>query len=231
MGRKSGASSEGQGPTAVRATKYGALGLVMAAGLAILGLVMRSYLTAPLEPYAPPVAEVETSELVTRTSRGEFLDRRAERVGEQPAPRLGHPAPDFQLESFDGKSHSLRDFHGTPVLLNFWASWCPPCRKEMPDLQRFHEQYGARIRVLGINWDHERPKARTFLESHGITFPNLFDGEGKVFVRYRLRGLPTSFWVDASGVIRGMWRGAMSMETMVQGFRKTTEGLDERGSP
>ncbi len=119
----------------------------------------------------------------------------------------------------------LSELRGKPVLLNFWATWCPPCRKEVPDLQKFHEQYGDKITLLGINFGEEAQDVRAFMKRYAATYPTLMDANGKVFVLYQLTGLPTSFWVDQQGIVRGMWLGAMKTEDMVIGFRKTTRAL------
>jgi len=213
----------------MRAARYGAILLAILGGLIILGLVTYSYLFVAPSRSALPPSEVLTSALIARTSQGAFLDKRAEVHPETAAPQLGYLAPDFELpvlavqRASEGRTLRLSDFYGKPVLLNFWASWCPPCRKEMPDLQRFYERYGDRIVLLGVDWNDEPETARRFLQRFGITYPNVIDRDGEVFVAYRLTAVPTSFWIDRFGVIRGLWQGAMSLETMVEGFKKTTD--------
>lgn len=206
--------------------KYGIISLIVLSGLAVLGLVTYSYLYLESGQRVPPIKEVVTSDLIAQTSNGRFLDKRAQVQADEEAPQLGYLAPDFELADFNGRTVRLSDLRGKPVLLNFWATWCPPCRKEMPDLQRFHEQYGDKIAVLGINWNDEPEGASGFLKSYGITYENVNDRDGKVFVSYHLTAVPTSFWIDEAGVIRGFWLGPMSTETMVQGFQKTTHALE-----
>lgn len=218
--------STGSASTSQRKLPYLLLALAALAGLSALGLATYAYFALGPGTKRTEIAEVDTSELVTRTSQGEFLDRNAEVHPETEAAQMGYRAPDFALSDFQGREIRLSEFRGTPVLLNFWATWCPPCRKEMPELQAFHEQYGDRIAVLGINWEQSPSDARSFLDKHGITYPNLLDRQGKVFVEYGLTGLPTSFWIDAQGVIRGFWQGTMDVATMVDGFRKTTRALE-----
>lgn len=206
--------------------KYGIISLVVLMGLTILGLVTYSYFFVASGQRVPAIKEVVTSDLIARTSRGAFLDKQAEVQTNMSAPQLGYLAPDFELSDVEGKIVRLSELRGKPVLLNFWATWCPPCRKEMPDLQRFHEQYGDKTVVLGINWNDEEQAAAEFLKSYGVTYKNMIDRDGKVFVSYRLTAIPTSFWIDEAGVIRGYWLGPMSIETMVQGFQKTTHALE-----
>ncbi len=206
--------------------KYGIISLVVLVGLAILSLVTFSYFFLTAGQRVPAIKEVVTSDLIARTSRGAFLDKQAQVEADTSAPQLGYLAPDFELSDFEGQMVRLSGLLGKPVLLNFWATWCPPCRKEMPDLERFHEQYGDKIVVLGINWNDEEQAAAEFLKSYGVTYQNMIDRDGKVFVSYRLTAIPTSFWIDEAGVIRGYWLGPMSTETMVQGFQKTTHALE-----
>jgi DsbE subfamily thiol:disulfide oxidoreductase len=206
--------------------KYGLLTLMVLLGLVILGLVTYSYLFVNPGQRFQLNREVLTSDLIAQTSNGRFLDKRAPVPADEEAPHLGYLAPDFELTGFDGRTVRLSEFRGKPVLLNFWATWCPPCRKEMPDLQSFHKQYGDKITVLGINWNDDPPEAMNFLHSFGITYQNVIDRDGKVFVSYQLTAIPTSFWIDEAGVIRGFWLGPMSTETMVQGFQKTTHALE-----
>lgn len=218
-------------PRKLRTLKYAAIAATALAGVGILALVAYAYFA--LEPGAkrPEIAEIDTSQMVARSNNGEFLDQEASVRADQTAAELGHRAPNIALSDFKGNDVSLRQFRGTPVLLNFWGTWCAPCRAEMPALQNFHEQYGDRVAVVGINWDHSISEARSFMDRLGITYPNLIDRQGKAFVQYGLTALPTSFWIDERGVIMGYWNGAMDEETMLQGFQKTTDALDEVSSP
>ena len=211
----------------MNAVKIAGISLVFIAGLAVLGLVFYSYCCIEGGYRPPNLAEVSTSQLVIRTAQGEFLSKEVEAQPDITAAALGYSAPDFTLTDFDGNVVSLSDFKGRPVLLNFWATWCPPCRKEMPDLQAFHEAYGDQITILGINWNDDLEKATESLDQWEITYSNLIDERGKTFVQYRLTAVPVSFWIDEEGIIRAAWRGAMSQKDMIDGFRWTTDVLDE----
>ena len=214
-------------PRKLRALKYAAIGATVLAGVGVLVLVAYAYFVLDPGAKTPEVSEVDTSEMVARSSQGQFLDKQAEVRPDQTATKLGYRAPDFTLSDFKGRDVKLSQYRGTPVLLNFWATWCAPCKAEMPALQNFHEQHGDRVAILGVNWDHELADARAFLENQGITYTNLIDRQGKIFVRYGLTALPTSFWIDERGVIMGYWNGAMDEETMLEGFQKTTDVLDD----
>jgi len=209
------------------------IAVVALLGFGITGLVTYSYLLwqrspeslAELRQRAEQTA-LDRGRMIITFSRGRFIDKDAEVNAEITAPYPGYLAPDFAFEDLEGNTVRLSELRGKPVLLNFWATWCPPCRKEIPDLQRFYEQYGDRITLLGIDWGEDVEEVKRFLERYGATYTNLLDKDGKFFVRYRLTGLPTSYWIDEEGIIRGMWLGAMELEEMVEGFRKTTRAFE-----
>lgn len=209
--------------------KIVALSIMIAAGSAIMVLVFISYFFTDAGSRVPNLAEVATSELIYRTSNGIFLDKSIEVRPDIISAKLGYAAPNIDLLDFNGNPVSLNSFRGQPVLLNFWAAWCPPCRVEMPALQRFHQEYGDRIKILGINWNDDSDKARELLAQFGISFQNVIDVDGRAFVTYSLIAVPTSFWIDEQGVIRGVWEGAMSEQDLLKGFQITTGALDEVG--
>ncbi len=204
------------------------VGVLVMAGLGWIGLITYSYFFYNPGPQTPGALrrEDQMNEFVLKFKQGVFLDKNAELHVDEERPALGFRAPDFELESLTGERVRLSALRGKPVLLNFWASWCPPCRKEMPDLQEFFGQYGTKIHVIGINWNDQRETVQGFLEEYGITYTNLLDTHGKVFVLYELTGLPTSFFIDEDGIIRGKWLGSMSTADMIKAFEKTTRALD-----
>ena len=111
-------------------------------------------------------------------------------------------APDFTLEDMDGESYKLRDYRGKVVLINFWATWCPPCRKEMPALEALYKKLGGEsFAVLAVNqWeDPDHVFAYTGELNVFPTFPILFDPESKLSAEYGVKGLPTSFLIDKQG--------------------------------
>src|SRR5690606_9146948 len=130
----------------------------------------------------------------------------AEKIGTE----TGNQAPDFQLKQMDGSTVSLSDFRGEIVFLNFWATWCPPCRKEMPDLQRFYEDIDAV--VLGVNLTDTEISAhqvQQFLETFQISFPVVMDTAGEVSRLYQIRPIPTTYIIDSEGIIREKVYGEM----------------------
>ena len=121
------------------------------------------------------------------------------------SPTIGQVAPDFTLKSLDGGEISLSQFKGQPVLINFWASWCAPCRAEMPDLVRVYEARQAEgLVILGVNQSvlDARTDVQSFVDEFRIRFPVLLDEDGAVAEElYRLRGIPTSIFIDRKGAI------------------------------
>ncbi len=113
------------------------------------------------------------------------------------------PAPDFRLRSFAGPLISLSDYRGQTVVLNFWASWCVPCREEMPNLERAWREFrGDGVVVLGINVADDYDDAAAFLRDLGITYPNVFDPEQTRLTAYQVTGLPTTVFIDRQMRIR-----------------------------
>lgn len=136
----------------------------------------------------------------------------------------GQPAPAFTLRSLDGETVSLADFRGQPVLVNFWATWCPPCRKEMPAIQHVYEQHqDADFVVLAVNVQESEETIRPFVEEMGVTFPVLLDENGDVMKQYRIMGLPSSFFVARDGTIRTRKIGEMSEEFLVNAVQGVAE--------
>ena len=136
-----------------------------------------------------------------------------------PAPQEGFLAPDFSLQTPSGETITLSDLRGRPVLINFWASWCPPCRSEMPAMQRVYNDFNEKgFTVLAVNLTHNDrlDKALAFAELHKLTFPILLDLDGSIDHSYQVRSLPTSFFVDGEGVIRKVVVGGPMPEALLR---------------
>jgi len=117
-------------------------------------------------------------------------------------------APDFTLKSAAGKNLKLSEYRGNVVLINFWASWCGPCRQEMPLLSTLHEQYrDLGFTVLGVNVEADPGKARRLLEEMAVSFPVLFDNESVVSRQYDVVAMPTTVLVDRNGNLRHLHKG------------------------
>ena len=137
-------------------------------------------------------------------------------VGSDTAPSSstagGDPAPAFRLTDVrdESRSVSLDDFRGRPVVLNFWASWCVPCRKEMPALQEVSEDVQDRIAFVGVNHQDSRRDAVAFLDETGVRFPAAYDPEGGTATAYGLYGMPTTVFISPDGRILERHRGEIS---------------------
>ena len=126
-------------------------------------------------------------------------------------PIVGRPAPAFDLQTLDGKRLSLGDLRGSAVVLNFWASWCIPCRGEAPLLTAANATYGPRgVHILGVVYQDSADNARDFMRRYGQTYPGLLDLEGRTAIDYAVFGIPETFFIDASGVVRSRQVGALT---------------------
>ena len=143
-----------------------------------------------------------------------FLLLAVSAAGAVDLPPLGHTmnpvspplaAPDFKLPDMDGESHALSDFRGKVVMLNFWATWCPPCRREMPSMQRLYEKFNERgLVVVAVNQFEDPDLVFEFTGRLSLepTFPILFDRESRVSEQFKVKGLPTTYLLDKQGKIR-----------------------------
>lgn len=151
--------------------------------------------------------------------------------GRVPAPLAGFPAPEIALTTLDGDEVRLTDLRGQSVILNFWATWCPPCRFEMPALQRVHEDYQGRVVVVGVNMtvaEASIDAVRAFLQERGITFPVWLDMQGEASDIYRVTSLPTTFFIDAQGTICEVVIGGPMAEALL---RTRVERMEAGCSP
>lgn len=138
---------------------------------------------------------------------------------------VGAPAPDFALKTLDNQSYKLADLRGKAVLINFFTTWCPPCRAEAPTLQAAFKEYESRgFVVLAINLDESNVTVRSFREKLGLTFPIVIDKDDRVTRSYGIIPLPTSYLVDRSGVVWASWAGAVSKEQLASMLVKVLSG-------
>jgi cytochrome c biogenesis protein CcmG, thiol:disulfide interchange protein DsbE len=151
------------------------------------------------------------------------------RLTHRPAsPKIGGPAPTFSLARLDGRGAiDLADLRGHAVVLNFWASWCGPCKREAPALERFWHEYRSRgVLFIGIDSNDGASDARRFVRAHGITYPVVRDAQGLVAAnRYNVADLPVTYFVDKRGrLVEQPVLGPVSDSAFAKAFRR---GLDE----
>ncbi len=133
------------------------------------------------------------------------------------SPQVGKPAPDFQFQGSDGQPTSLSDLQGSPVLINFWATYCPPCAYEMPYIQQIYYGWQAKGLVLmAINIGESPEEVEGFMQSQGLFFPVLLDSDGKVAAQYGIRNIPTTFFIDSEGIIQHIKVGAFQSEAEIE---------------
>jgi cytochrome c biogenesis protein CcmG/thiol:disulfide interchange protein DsbE len=145
-----------------------------------------------------------------------------------PSPREGFLAPDFTLETVGGDSITLSDLRGKVVMVNLWASWCPPCRAEMPAIESIYQankDKGLEVLAVNTTFQDGEQAAADFARSFGLTFPILLDRDGSVSKSYQLQALPTTFFIDRKGVIRSVVPGGPMKESLIQS--KITDLLEE----
>ncbi|WP_055108281.1 peroxiredoxin family protein [Paenibacillus ihumii] len=141
--------------------------------------------------------------------------------------KVGNRAPDFTLQNLDGEEVQLSDYRGRTVMLNFWASWCPPCRIEMPHMERFYERYAEKgAVVLAVNMTHleeGKEHVESFLEEFGLTFPHAVDETGRVTEQYQIMAYPTTYVLDSEGVITQRFQGAIDYNMMKEAYEKAAK--------
>ena len=139
--------------------------------------------------------------------------------------KKGDTPPDFTLTSLDGKEVTLSELQGTKVILNFWNTWCPPCKAEMPHMQSYYEQYAKdeKVEILAVNLtagerdvtaDAKINTVMTFKNSYALTFPILIDSDKAVEKDYQILTIPTTFFIDSKGTIQHTIEGPMNVELL-----------------
>lgn len=171
-----------------------------------------------------PVAAI-LAVLGSRLGRGSGRSAIGVNAETQQAPLRPRPAPDFRLTTFDGDEFRLSEHRGEVIVLNFWASWCGPCRLEAPHLEAAHGRLESEgLTMLGIDiWDDE-PDARAFIDEFNVTYANAPDPTGKIAIDFGVTGIPETFMVDRKGVVVQHWIGPLTEDRLVSSVRSL---LDE----
>ncbi|MBF6600022.1 MAG: TlpA family protein disulfide reductase [Dehalococcoidia bacterium] len=146
-------------------------------------------------------------------------------AGTSPSSEVGRVAPDFLLERADGGTLRLSDLRGRPVLVNFWATWCPPCRKEVPEIVKaYTANQAAGFVVVGVDLQENAGATNSFASEFGMKFPIVIDRTGEVGQTWRIggpiKGIPSSYFIDRQGVVRARFFGPMSAQTIADDIKK-----------
>jgi len=139
-------------------------------------------------------------------------------AGRSASPDIGYLAPDFTLLTSGGDELSLSDLRGTPVLVNFWATWCPPCRAEIPALEQTYRQFGGDVLVLGIDVQENPDRVATFIQQNDMTYPVVIDESAEIAKIYQVRAFPTSYLIDERGVVLQVYNGPVNQPLLVNTF-------------
>ncbi|MBE6974451.1 MAG: TlpA family protein disulfide reductase [Ruminococcaceae bacterium] len=130
-------------------------------------------------------------------------------------------APDFSVYDENGEKVRLSDFRGKPVVLNFWASWCGPCRREMPEFEEKYKELGVDVTFLMVNlttWNETVESARALIDEERYTFPVFYDLEGQAAAAYGIQSIPTTFFIDADGFMIAYASGSIDGKTLQKGI-------------
>ena len=134
---------------------------------------------------------------------------------------VNRAAPDFILTTFKGTTISLQDLRGKPVVINFWASWCPPCRIEAPLIERTWRAYKDRgLIFLGVNIQDRKQDALNYIREFAITYPNGPDPTGEISIDYGVSGLPVTFFVSRDGEVVRRWVGAIEKSVLINSIEE-----------
>ncbi|MBF0291841.1 MAG: TlpA family protein disulfide reductase [Nitrospinae bacterium] len=138
-----------------------------------------------------------------------------------PSALVGKPAPAFDLEKPDGGRISLASLKGSVVILTYWATWCAPCKVEMPTLEEAYKKHGGKgVIVIGVNFQQEKPQVKKFTDANKLTFPIAMDVDGKTADSYYIPGLPTTFFIGPDGVLAGYHEGVVKPELLEEWIAK-----------
>ncbi|MFJ7981877.1 redoxin domain-containing protein [Lysinibacillus xylanilyticus] len=184
-------------------------------GLLIVVLLVAAMIGTYVKQQIDKDREIET------TSLGKEMDER--KIGL----KNGDTPPDFTLTSLDGKDVTLSELRGKKVVLNFWATWCPPCKAEMPHMQNYYEQYAKKdnVEIIAVNLtqaerditdDAKVDSVMTFRDSFDLTFPILLDPKNSAGEDYQILTIPTTYFIDSNGYIQRAIKGPMNVEMLKQ---------------
>ena len=192
---------------------------ILAAVLAIAVVLLGGYVLMNRSESVQPVPAAQPTEAVASETTEAAPDA----------------APVFTFYDLDGNAHMLSDFQGKPLILNFWASWCGPCKSEMPDLEKAYQEYGDQIHFLIVDLtdgsQETVEKASGYIAEQGYTFPVYYDTGLEGASAYSVTGIPTTYFIDAEGIFVAYYQGAMSADILQQGIDLLLEECAFSGTP
>ncbi|MBM7540339.1 redoxin domain-containing protein [Amphibacillus cookii] len=186
--------------------------LLLAAILIMFGWAVYDYITDTDDPVSTDSFSV---------TKGTEIQQLEEEEGGSVGINIGDQAPPFELETLTGETITLADYQGKAVMLNFWATWCPPCRAEMPDMEKFYQSH--EVEILAVNLtptESSENDVESFVQDYGLNFNIPLDKEGEVSSLYAIRPVPTTFMIDSNGIIQQRVFGALNYDQMVQALRE-----------
>ncbi len=193
----------------------------------LMGILM---FTGKMNTVTGYLSEVEGTNAVTQEDESGSEAKQTSEENQKTDTTL---ATDFKLKDQYGNEHTLSDYKGKTIFLNFWATWCPPCRNEMPDIQKLYEETQveeeSELVILGIaapgfSNEGSQKEIVQFLEENGYTYPVVMDTTGEIFMKYGIRSYPTTFMIDKDGNIFGYVQGQLSEDMMRSIIRQTMNG-------
>ena len=158
------------------------------------------------------------------------LANRSPVTGRSGVTRIDKPAPNINMPLYGGGALTPADYADRPVVLNFWASWCGPCRQEAPVFERLSQEYGERgVMFIGINIQDANSDAEAYLSEFGITYPNGNDEDGSISIDYGVIGIPVTFFINRDGVVQRRWAGVMRETQLRQWIDELVLGIAPTG--
>ncbi|MBE3569559.1 MAG: TlpA family protein disulfide reductase [Bacillales bacterium] len=183
-------------------------GVLMIASLLLI--IASQHLKADKIPDTSKREANDQSILTEKAGRQDHREKKGDRL---PGLKIGENAPDFTLPTLKGDWVHLRERKGQKVIINFWATWCPPCKEEIPVLQTFYEQNKGLVELLAVNIDPESNVSH-FAEEYGISYPILLDKDGTVNETYKVAAIPTTYVIDENGMIIDKHIGNLQLQQM-----------------
>ena len=158
------------------------------------------------------------------------LENRSPVTGRSGATRIDKPAPNINMPLYDGGVLTPEDYADRPVVVNFWASWCGPCRQEAPIFERLSQEYGERgVLFIGVNIQDAQSDAEAYLREFAITYPNGSDEDGRISIDYGVIGIPVTFFVNRDGIVQRRWAGVMRETQLRQWIDELVLGVAPTG--